>query len=54
MEAAPACLTYSFARLGYDAIGAGALVENAGLRRVLEKLGMRRKPNAYFDANGGV
>jgi RimJ/RimL family protein N-acetyltransferase len=53
-EAARACLQYGFERLGWDAIGAGALRENAASLRVLEKLGMRREPNDYFDANGGA
>lgn len=35
-------------------ISAGAPRENLASRRVLEKLGMRRTPNAYFDTRGGV
>jgi ribosomal-protein-alanine N-acetyltransferase len=53
-EAAAACLTYGFTLPDFDEIFAGALAENAGSRRVLEKLGMRRWPNDYFDRNGGV
>ncbi len=53
-EAADACLWYGFERLGFDEIGAGALRDNAGSRRVLEKLGMRPQPNDYFDHHGGV
>ena len=53
-EAATACLTYGFTLLDFDEIFAGALAENAGSRRVLEKLGMRRRPNEYYDSNGGV
>jgi len=53
-EAARACLRHGFERLGFDAIGAGALRENLASRRVLEKLGMRAHPNDYFDHNGGV
>lgn len=53
-EAATACLNYGFGLLDFDEIFAGALAENAGSRRVLEKLGMRRWPNEYFDRNGGV
>jgi ribosomal-protein-alanine N-acetyltransferase len=53
-EAARACLRDGFQRLGWDVVGAGALRANLGSIRVLEKLGMRRAPNAYFDDNGGV
>ncbi len=53
-EAARACLQYGFERLGWNAIGAGALRENAASLRVLEKLGMRPAPNDYFDSNGGA
>lgn len=53
-EAASACLSYGFKRLGYDEISAGALAENTGSRRVLEKLGLTRWANDYFDVNGGV
>ena len=53
-EAARACLQYGFERLGWGAIGAGALRENTASLRILEKLGMRREPNEYFDANGGA
>lgn len=53
-EAARACLRYGFERLGFTAIGAGALAGNLASRHVIEKLGMRRVPNAYFDHNGGV
>ena len=53
-EAADACLWYGFERLGYDEIGAGALRDNVGSRRVLEKLGMRPRANDYFDSHGGV
>jgi len=53
-EAADACLWYGFTHLGFDEIGAGALEDNAGSRRVLEKLGMRPQANEYFDFHGGV
>ena len=53
-EAADACLWYGFTQLGLDEIGAGALQDNAGSRRVLEKLGMRPQANEYFDSQGGV
>ena len=53
-EAARACLQYGFERLGWDVIGAGALRTNVASLRVLEKLGMRREPNGYFDSNGGA
>jgi RimJ/RimL family protein N-acetyltransferase len=54
-EAARACLRFGFERLfDFDVISAGALRENHASRRVLEKLGMRRSPNAYFDTQGGV
>jgi RimJ/RimL family protein N-acetyltransferase len=53
-EAAGACLWYGFTRLGFDDIGAGALEDNVGSRRVLEKLGMRPQANEYFDSQGGV
>ena len=53
-EAASACLWYGFMHLGYEEIGAGALLDNAGSRRVLEKLGMRPQANDYFDSHGGV
>ncbi len=53
-EAADACLWYGFTQLGFEEIGAGALEDNAGSRRVLEKLGMRPQANEYFDSHGGV
>jgi RimJ/RimL family protein N-acetyltransferase len=53
-EAARACLWYGFEHLGYEEIGAGAKSENVASLRVLEKLGMRRIPNDYFDLNGGA
>ena len=55
-EAARACLRYGFERvdLGFDEIGAGALADNMASRHVIEKLGMRRVANAFFDRNGGV
>ena len=53
-EAARACLWYGFERLDYEEIGAGAKLENAASLRVLEKLGMRRAANDYFDLNDGA
>lgn len=53
-EAADTCLWYGFTHLGFDEIGAGALEDNAGSRRVLEKLGMRPEANDYFESHGGV
>jgi ribosomal-protein-alanine N-acetyltransferase len=53
-EAAHACLWYGFEHLGYEEIGAGAKRENVASLRVIEKLGMRRVPNDYFDRNGGA
>jgi RimJ/RimL family protein N-acetyltransferase len=53
-EAADAVLWYGFEHLGFDMIGAGALRENGGSRRVLEKLGMRQTANAFFDSHGGI
>ena len=53
-EAADTSLWYGFEHLGYDEIGAGALRENSGSRRVLEKLGMRQTANAFFDSHGGI
>lgn len=53
-EAAGACLWYGFTQLGFEEIGAGALEDNAGSRRVMEKLGMRPQANDYFDSQGGV
>lgn len=53
-EAAAACVACGFERLGFDEISASAAATNAASRRVLEKIGMRRRPNAYFDDNGGV
>ncbi len=53
-EAARACLRYGFEVAGYQTIGAGALRENSASLHILQKLGMSRRPNAYFDENGGV
>jgi ribosomal-protein-alanine N-acetyltransferase len=53
-EAARACLWYGFERLGLAEIGAGAKRENIASLRVLEKLGMCRGANDYFDLNGGA
>jgi ribosomal-protein-alanine N-acetyltransferase len=52
-EAACACLWYGFEYLGYEHIGAGAKRENVASLRILEKLGMTRSANDYFDRNGG-
>ena len=53
-EAARACLRFGFERLSYETIGAGALKDNAGSLRILEKLGMHPTPNAHFDDHGGA
>lgn len=53
-EAARACLRFGFERLDYDVIGAGALKDNRASLRILEKLGMRPVPNAYYDGHGGA
>jgi RimJ/RimL family protein N-acetyltransferase len=53
-EAAGACLRFGFESLGYEEISAGALHENTGSLRVIEKLGMRQTPNAFFDSHGGI
>lgn len=53
-EAARACLRFGFERLGYDAIGAGALTANAASLQILAKLGMRPTPNAHYDDHGGA
>lgn len=53
-EAARACLRFGFEHLGYDAIGAGALKENAASLRILAKLGMRPVPNTHYDNHGGA
>ncbi len=53
-EAARACLQFGFERLGWDMIGAGPLRATAASLRILEKLGIRRAPNDYFDSNGGA
>jgi RimJ/RimL family protein N-acetyltransferase len=53
-EAARACLWYGFERLGFEVIGAGAKRENVASLRVIEKLGMRRAANDYFDLNDGA
>ncbi|MDJ0366427.1 GNAT family N-acetyltransferase [Hymenobacter sp. H14-R3] len=49
-EAAQAWLTYGFATLGLPRICAYADVENAGSRRILEKIGL--VPGATFEENG--
>lgn len=53
-EAAAACLAYGFERLGFNEVSASAAATNAASRHVLEKVGMRRRPNASFDDQGGV
>lgn len=53
-EAARACLRYGFEYLKFEMIEAGALKENLGSRRVIEKIGMQPKANSYFDGHGGV
>lgn len=53
-EAADACIWYGFEHLGYDEIGAGALLANSASRHVLEKLGMRQQANDFFDSHGGI